>query len=168
MGAMRTLALALFVAVALTGCGDDSATTSTQASVSTSTAAEGDFGTGTALITTAEEEIAVEVEVAMTEAQRQQGLMNRESLPADEGMFFVFPEEQRGSGFWMKNTLIPLSVAVADADGRITRILDMEPCTADPCEIYDPGPFVTALEANQGAFERWGVEVGDHMELQER
>ena len=106
------------------------------------------------------------VEIATTEAEREQGLMNRTSLPEDDGMFFVFPGEQANVGFWMKDTLIPLSVAFADADGRIAAILDMEPCKADPCKVYDPGaPFVTALEANKGAFDRWGVAVGDHMTL---
>ncbi len=158
---MRTLALALLLALALAGCGG---------SKTTATAAQADFGRGTVAITTQDSdlEVAVEVEVATTQEQREQGLMNRESLPDGEGMFFVFPGEQNGIGFWMKDTLIPLSVAVADADGRITRILDMEPCEADPCPVYDPGPFVTALEANKGAFDEWGVRVGDHMELQSR
>ena len=54
----------------------------------------------------------------------------------------------------MKDTLIPLSVAFADADGEIVTILDMEPCKADPCPVYDPGaPYRTALEANKGAFD---------------
>jgi uncharacterized membrane protein (UPF0127 family) len=67
----------------------------------------------------------------------------------------------------MKNTLIPLSIAFLDADGRILRILDMEPCEADPCPLYPPGvAYTSALEVNQGAFERWGVEVGDLVTLE--
>jgi uncharacterized membrane protein (UPF0127 family) len=158
MGVMRTLALALLLALALAGCGGDGKTTST--------APQSEFATGVVAITAKNADIGVEVEVARTEEERELGLMNREFLAEDAGMFFVFPGEQSGVGFWMKNTLIPLSVAVADADGRITKILDMEPCTADPCAVYDPGPFVTALEANQGAFEGWGVQIGDRMELQ--
>ncbi len=159
MFAMPRLAsiAALLVALALSACGGDGK--------ATATTAQTEFERGTVAIKTQDSDLTVEVEVATTEEQREMGLMNRESLPEDEGMFFVFPGEQSGVGFWMKNTLIPLSVAVADADGRITRILDMEPCTADPCAVYDPGPFVTALEANQGAFERWGVQIGDNMAL---
>ena len=67
----------------------------------------------------------------------------------------------------MKDTLIPLSIAFADADGTILSILDMDPCESDPCEIYDPGvPYRSALEVNQGAFDDWGVRVGDTLSLQ--
>jgi uncharacterized protein len=112
-------------------------------------------------------DVVVEVEIADTDEERQVGLMNRESLPDDAGMIFLFDEDVSG-GFWMKNTLIPLSIAFADADGTIVRILDMEPCEADPCEIYDPGvPYRSALEVNQGAFADWGVAEGDRLTLRQ-
>lgn len=118
------------------------------------------------LIETATGEFEVPVEVADTPEEREVGLMNRESLPADAGMIFLFDEDSVG-GFWMKNTLIPLSIAFADADGTIVSILDMDPCEADPCEIYDPAvPYRSALEVNQGAFDDWGVQVGDRLTLQ--
>jgi uncharacterized membrane protein (UPF0127 family) len=111
-----------------------------------------------------EQEVAVEV--ADTDAERQRGLMNRTSLDADAGMVFLFPGETAG-GFWMKNTLIPLSIAFYDGDGRIVRILDMEPCRRDPCRIYDPEvTYVGALEVNQGAFRRWNVSEGDRLRLE--
>ena len=114
------------------------------------------------------EEVPVTVEIADTQEEREVGLMHRESLPEDAGMIFLFEEEITG-GFWMKNTLIPLSIAFADSDGTILRILDMEPCEADPCEIYDPGvAYRNALEVNQGAFARWGVEEGDRLTLEQR
>jgi uncharacterized protein len=117
------------------------------------------------LIETADGEVEVPVEVADSPKEREVGLMNRESLPADAGMIFLFDEDST-SGFWMKNTLIPLSIAFADAEGTIVSILDMEPCEADPCEIYDPGAsYRSALEVNQGAFEDWGVQVGDRLSL---
>ena len=79
--------------------------------------------------------------------------MHREFLPDDAGMIFLFEEEIAG-GFWMKNTLIPLSIAFVAGNGEIVRILDMEPCEADPCEIYDPGvTYSSALEVNQGVRE---------------
>jgi len=113
----------------------------------------------------AEQAVAVAVEIAETDEQRQFGLMFRKFLPPKAGMVFLFPQETTG-GFWMKNTLIPLSIAFYDTDGRILRILDMEPCTADPCPVYDPGvAYRGALEVNRGAFERWGVEEGDRIEL---
>ncbi len=159
---MRTLALALLVAVTLAGCGESDSGSGTVAV----TTADSGFQTGTVTITTEDSEVSVDVEVATTPAEHEQGLMNRESLPEDDGMYFVFPSEQKDVSFWMKDTLIPLSIAVADADGRITKIVDMEPCEADPCEVYPVGSFTTALEVNQGAFADWGVEVGDRMELE--
>jgi uncharacterized membrane protein (UPF0127 family)/predicted small lipoprotein YifL len=117
-------------------------------------------------IVTGDGEVEVPVEIADTPSERQRGLMFRESLPEDAGMIFVFEEDSSG-GFWMKNTLIPLSIAFAGADGTIRRILDMEPCEAEPCLIYDPGVFYRfALEVNRGAFERWGVAEGDRLRLE--
>lgn len=119
------------------------------------------FRYGTAIIETDDGAVMVEIEVADRPELQAQGLMYRESLDADAGMLFVFFEET-DSGFWMKNTLIPLSIAFFDRDGTILKILDMEPCEADPCDTYSPGvTYSGALEVNQGAFEDWGVEEGD-------
>jgi uncharacterized membrane protein (UPF0127 family) len=111
--------------------------------------------------------VTVQVEVADTQAEREHGLMGRPSLGADTGMVFVFPESVRG-GFWMKDTLVPLSIAFYDRTGRILRILDMEPCRRDPCPIYDPGvAYRGALEVNRGAFGRWGIREGDMLRLED-
>lgn len=119
------------------------------------------------LIDTDAGQVTVDVEVADTPAEREAGLMNRESLAQNAGMLFEFDDDYRG-GFWMKDTLIPLSIAFAGSEGPILRILDMEPCTADPCRVYDPGvAYRRALEVNQGAFERWGVSDGDRLTLQD-
>jgi uncharacterized protein len=150
---MRPLALALLIAL-LAGCGgdDDGATSETAPGA-------------TAVITTADEEVELSIEVADDEAERSRGLMFRTSLEEDAGMVFLYPEPTAGS-FWMKNTLIPLSIAFFDADGTILRILDMEPCEGDPCPLYTPGvAFTGALEVNRGAFERLGVREGDTIEL---
>jgi uncharacterized membrane protein (UPF0127 family) len=115
------------------------------------------------LIDTGDETVQLFTFFAQTEEQHAYGLMNRESLPEDEGMVFLFFEET-SSGFWMKNTLIPLSIAFFDVDGKILKILDMEPCPpeTDSCPIYAPGvEYLGALEVNQGAFEKLGVEEGD-------
>jgi uncharacterized protein len=117
------------------------------------------------LIDTGDDSMLIDVEVADTEERRQFGLMHRESLPADQGMVFIFFRDTTGP-FWMKNTLIPLSIAFFDFDGEILKIIDMEPCEADPCPTYDPGvSYRGALEVNQGAFERWRVEEGDFIRL---
>jgi uncharacterized membrane protein (UPF0127 family) len=104
------------------------------------------------------------VEIADTPDEREQGLMGREHLPEDLGIVFLF-EEPTTARFWMKDTLIPLSIAFYD-DDRVVAILDMPPCHADPCPTYGPAvPYVGAVEANEGWFARSGVEVGDRVEL---
>ena len=123
------------------------------------------FGKGVATLTNERKTVRISVEIAKTSEQQQRGLMFSRSLARNARMLFVFPEAQRG-GFWMKNTLIPLSIAFYDARGRIVRILDMKPCRADPCPVYDPGvSYRGALEVNRGAFERWGVDEGDRIRI---
>jgi uncharacterized protein len=115
------------------------------------------------LIDTGDDSVLVDAEVAEKPEQTAFGLMYRETLKEDAGMVFLFFEPQTG-GFYMKNTLIPLSIAYFDAEGYIVSILDMEPCDADPCPTYDPdSPYFGALEVNQGAFEEWDVDVGDRI-----
>jgi len=105
------------------------------------------------------------VEVADTPKAREHGLMGRTSLGADEGMAFLFDGPTEDT-FWMKNTLIPLSIAFWDDRGRIVAILDMSPCTTDSCPTYRPDqPYVGAVEVNRGFFEEHGVRVGDTVAL---
>ena len=104
------------------------------------------------------------LQVARTSEAQARGLMGRTSLPPDGGMAFVFDEETTAA-FWMKDTLIPLSILFWQSDGQIIDILDMRPCRADPCPVYEASaPYVGAIEMNRGAFERLGVEVGDTLE----
>lgn len=113
------------------------------------------------------EEVRVTAEIADDKAERQKGLMSRPegSLPEDAGMLFVFGREKTLS-FWMKDTLLPLSIAYVAADGRIVDIEDMEPLdkkTKHPSA--EPAKY--ALEVNQGFFAERGVEVGDTVEIPE-
>jgi uncharacterized protein len=118
------------------------------------------FPHGHALLRTPQRTITVRIEIAETTAQLQQGLMRRRSLAPRSGMAFLFATDTRGR-FWMKDTTIPLSIAFWGKSGRIVRILDMEPCRAEPCKVYDPHvAFRGALEVNRGAFTRWGVHRG--------
>jgi uncharacterized membrane protein (UPF0127 family) len=107
----------------------------------------------------------LQVEVAATPGARARGLMGRTELPSDQGMAFVFGQPTTGR-FWMKDTLIPLSIAFWDERNRVVAILDMQPCRADPCPTYGPDqPYVGAVEVNLGYFEGHGIEVGDLVEL---
>jgi len=126
------------------------------------------FPHGRALIRTPGRTVTVKVEIARTTAQLERGLMFRRSLAANGGMAFLWAGDTRGK-FWMKNTLIPLSIAFWGKSGRILRILDMAPCRADPCQAYDPHvAFRGALEVNRGAFRRWGVHRGAVVTIRRR
>ncbi len=100
----------------------------------------------------------LKVEIASKEPQRMQGLMFRRKLGRDDGMLFIF-EEPAYHSMWMKNTLVPLSVAFLDADGRILNILDMEPETLDTHTAA--GPAIYAIETNKGWFAAHRVKAGD-------
>lgn len=99
----------------------------------------------------------IEAEVASSNAERMTGLMNRPSLPAHRGMLFVFPEAGVQC-FWMKNTLIPLSIAFLDDSGRIVQLADMQPQSLENhCSVR---PVRFALEMNAGWFQRRGLAPG--------
>lgn len=100
----------------------------------------------------------LKVEVAASEPQRMQGLMFRKKLGRNDGMLFVF-DEPAYHAMWMKNTLIPLSVAFIDAKGEILNILDMEPQTLDT--HMAAGPATYAIETNKGWFAEKKVKPGD-------
>ncbi len=99
----------------------------------------------------------VKVEVADDPEERAQGLMFRESLAADRGMLFVYPEAALRS-FWMENTTIPLSIAFLDAHGVVVRIRDMKPM--DRSHVLSGQPALYALEMNKGWFQLHDVEPG--------
>jgi uncharacterized protein len=123
------------------------------------------FPHASATLVTGKRTVTIRVEVASTDAQRAQGLMNRRRLAPNSGMVFLFAKPTR-TQFWMKDTLIPLSIAFYDGRGRILRILDMAPCRADACRAYDAGVvYRGALEVNRGAFARWGVRRGSTIRL---
>jgi uncharacterized membrane protein (UPF0127 family) len=106
------------------------------------------------------------VRIAETQPERAAGLMHVMALAQDDGMVFVF-DGLVTDGFWMKDTLIPLSVAFVGEDGRIISESDMDPCTADPCPTYPAsGPYTMAIEANLGWFRDHGVRVGSKARLE--
>lgn len=121
------------------------------------------FKKGTLTLLVPGKRVVLQVEVADTPAARAQGLMFRRSLPESAGMLFVFETEGRW-GFWMKNTLIPLSVAFIDRHWKIVDIQDMAVAPdprAGPFTIYEArAPARYALEVRQGLFLKHGVTVG--------
>ena len=117
------------------------------------------------IATQAGETVEIDVELADTPDARAVGLMARDSLSPDSGMVLLH-DEPGIVQLWMKDTTIPLSAAWFDESGRIVWIDDLEPCESDPCPRYAPDvPVIGALEVNRGAFDGWGVSIGDTLEL---
>lgn len=106
--------------------------------------------------------IEISVELAITREEHRQGLMYREKLEKNHGMLFIFPEERRVS-FWMKNTLIPLSIAFIKPDGWISQIDEMEPQSLESHLSEMNVKYV--LEMNKGWFKENGINVGDSVVL---
>ncbi|HTT10574.1 MAG TPA: DUF192 domain-containing protein [Burkholderiaceae bacterium] len=99
----------------------------------------------------------ITAELAADDPMRMRGLMFRESLAPNHGMFFVF-DSKGVQCMWMRNTLIPLSVAFIDDDGRILNIEDMKPRTEDSHCARAPVRY--ALEMQQGWFAQRGLKAG--------
>jgi uncharacterized membrane protein (UPF0127 family) len=102
----------------------------------------------------------VEAEVAANDPNRQLGLMNRKTMPQQHGMLFVFNHENTHC-MWMRNTLLPLSVAFVDANGVIINIEDMKPQTEDNHCARQPARY--ALEMNLGWFAQRGIKPGSKL-----
>ncbi len=172
----RFAALAAALLLALCGCVSSQAQSShgaarSQAGPALATPAQRppvvQQGIGAALpvvtFTTAEgQQVPIAVEIADTEPLRETGLMNRPSLPDDQGMAFLW-ENDVTEAFWMKDTLIPLSIAFIAADGTVVDIQEMQAETLDP--HIPAAPYRVAIEANAGWYSRNGVQVGDTADL---
>lgn len=103
----------------------------------------------------------VKAEVAATDPARIRGLMFRESLQGNQGMVFLFDAKTRQC-MWMRNTLIPLSVAFIDDDGSIVNIEDMQPHTDNShCSTR---PVRYALEMSKGWFAQRGLGPGSKVQ----
>ena len=110
------------------------------------------------------ERVEVHVEIADDIFEQSRGLMYRTALAEDRGMLFVYPDEEKRS-FWMRDTLIPLSIAFMDSEGRIVDIQEMKALDDKPPHYVSAEPAQYALEVNKGFFEERGEEVGDRAEL---
>ena len=106
------------------------------------------------------------VEIADTQQKQALGLMFRDSMPADEGMIFLFPNEAPRS-FWMKNTRIPLDIMYFDKDLKMVSIsANTPPCRVSRCPSYPSSkPAMYVLELNAGIASELGVGPGDSLVL---
>ena len=136
---------------------EQDATTTTTFALPT-TAPEGleAFGTGVAVVPAGPISVLVADDVDL----QRRGLMGVEDLAGWDGMWFAFDEDRDG-GFWMKDTILPLSIAWIDSSGAVVAIADMEPCPEEPCITYQPGAIYRfALEVEQGRLDELGIVIG--------
>ncbi len=102
----------------------------------------------------------IEADIAADQETRMQGLMFRRNMPANHGMLFVFPQAAQHC-MWMRNTLLPLSVAFLDEEGHILNIEEMQPQTEINHCAARRAPF--ALEMNRGWFSNKGIKAGQRI-----
>jgi uncharacterized membrane protein (UPF0127 family) len=147
---MNRLLLTAFLALAFTsgGCGNSS-------SVATPTLPTVPMTLGSRNYT---------LEIANDTAERERGLMRRDSMASDHGMIFVFPVEQK-LGFYMKNTRIPLDIIYVNANGVVVSVKQMRPY--DQTTVSSDGPAKWAIELNQGQAAECGVKAGDQLTIPE-
>ena len=104
------------------------------------------------------------VEIADTQEKQALGLMFRDSMPADQGMIFIFPNEAPRS-FWMKNCRISLDIMYFDKDLKLVSIsADTPPCRVSNCPSYpSKKPAMYVLELNAGLAKELDVAPGDQL-----
>jgi uncharacterized membrane protein (UPF0127 family) len=101
------------------------------------------------------------VDLAVTDAERERGLMFRRSLPESYGMLFDFKQDQPVN-MWMHNTYVSLDMIFIEADGRIHRIAENTPTLSDKI-IPSEGPVRAVLEVAAGTARRYGIQAGDRV-----
>lgn len=110
------------------------------------------------VLTTSGQAFDFKVELATTDDQHARGLMHRESMPANQGMLFIFPQDGYRT-FWMKNTLIPLDMLFLSKDYEVLGIVhEAAPLTTTTRAINKPSRHV--LELNGGTCKKLGITVG--------
>ena len=102
------------------------------------------------------------LEVAADEATRERGLMDRDGMPDDHGMIFVFPDE-RPRGFWMHHTRFPLDILFVDVEGVVVSVHTMK--AYDEQTTPSGGPAMYAVELRAGQAAAAGVKTGDQLSI---
>ena len=164
VGGVALLAWVLASAAGLVGRDDPTVAETPEGAAPATTAGGGTGGEPTTVAYRLEpadgRAVTVRLEVAADPAARARGLMGRRQVPEGTGMVFLYPADV-AVAYWMKNTLVPLSIAFVAADGRVVSVAEMTPCKADPCPSYAPaGPYRYAVELAAGSFDAAGVGPG--------
>tara|TARA_B100000900_G_scaffold244873_1_gene208237 strand:+ start:607 stop:1056 length:450 start_codon:yes stop_codon:yes gene_type:complete len=108
------------------------------------------------------EELLPNIEIVSTFEDRKKGLMFRQSISDDFGMFFIW-EYKKEQCMWMKDTFIPLSLAYISNDGEIIDIYDMVPFSRK--SVCSSKPVKHALEVNKNWFKENNISIGDTLEI---
>ncbi len=110
--------------------------------------------------------MAVTAELAVTDEERQLGLMHREKIEPDQAMLFIFEEKGQHS-FWMRNMKFPLDILWLDAEKRIVHIgRNIPPCPRLPCPSYSPEiPALYVLELKAGSADAHQLKMFDRLEF---
>lgn len=149
---MRPIFLALLTgAIVLAGC---------TAKASTPTVSS--WPSRTVTVSQGATSASLTVELAVTEREREQGLMFRQSLSDSNGMLFLFPSDGT-VGFWMANTYVPLTIAYLAADGTVLELRDGKPL--DQTVLAPQKAYRDVLEVSQGWFDRHGLGIGAKVAL---
>ncbi len=153
MNHLPTLALLLIVTVLFTGCGsEDNRNTISMGSEFTKEGTLSFVQPGDSVVRT------IDIEIAETDQERTQGLMFRRSMGYDKGMLFIF-EEADASGFWMKNTPMPLDIIFVGPDSQVVSIAKRtKPFSEEQIRPAAPKQFV--VEVRAGFVDRFGVTEG--------
>lgn len=104
----------------------------------------------------------VTLEIANAPASRTKGLMERDSMPEDHGMIFIFPEDTPQS-FWMKNTRFPLDIVFINSQSKIVSIHTMRPYVTT--STYSAAPAKYAIELHAGKAKELGLQAGQSVSL---
>jgi hypothetical protein len=109
--------------------------------------------------------LSLHVQIAESAQSRERGLMGVKKMPDQVGMAFLFGGPT-STGFWMKDTLIPLDIAFWDSKGRIVATSTMTPCGTGSCPVYQPATtYVSSVEMNAGLLAARGIRTGDKVTL---
>jgi uncharacterized membrane protein (UPF0127 family) len=108
----------------------------------------------------------IRLELALTDSEKELGLMFRDTLAPDNGMLFPFAQDGT-LPFWMKNTMIPLDMVWLSSRGEVVEVKTVQPCHLDPCESYEnTRPARAVLEINAGAAAKHGIKPGERLQFE--
>ncbi len=124
-------------------------------------------GTKELVLNTSDGVHTYKVEIADSKEERTKGLMDRESLNKDAGMFFVYEEPNPKMAFWMPNMNFSLDMIFFDKDMKVVDYFkEVPPCETESCPHYVPSVVSQyVLEVNSGTIDEIGLEIGDVGEL---